>query len=51
MRDGYIMSQGLPEDIVNTENLTKLYGTPVCVTEAKLDYLDRTIKVCVPVMN
>lgn len=51
MRDGYIMSQGLPEDIVNTENLTKLYGTPVCVTEAKLDYQDRTIKVCVPVMN
>ncbi|MDO9492717.1 ABC transporter ATP-binding protein [Acetobacterium sp.] len=51
MRDGYIMAQGLPEDIVNTENLTKLYATPVCVTEARLDFQDRMIKVCIPVMN
>jgi iron complex transport system ATP-binding protein len=51
MRDGVIMAQGCPEDIVTTENLTKLYATPVCVAEAKLDFHNTVTKVCIPVMN
>ncbi len=51
IRDGRIMSQGPPEDVVTTENLTKLYSTTVCVTEAKLDLSDTMMKVCIPVMN
>ncbi len=51
MRDGVIMSQGYPEDIVTTENLTRLYQTPVCVTEAKLSFNKSVTRVCVPVME
>lgn len=51
MRDGLIMAQGAPDDVVTTENLTRLYSTPVCVTEAKLDSKDTPTKVCIPVMN
>ena len=31
------MIQGHPEDVVTTESLTKLYSTPVCVTEAEAE--------------
>jgi iron complex transport system ATP-binding protein len=51
MRDGIVMAQGIPEAVVTTENLTKLYATPVSVTEARLEEQDKFIKVCVPVMN
>lgn len=51
MRDGVIMAQGNPEDIVTTENLTRLYQTPVCVTEAELNFTRSVTKVCVPVMG
>jgi iron complex transport system ATP-binding protein len=51
MRDGVVMAQGTPEQVVTTENLTKLYSTPVCVTEARLDSKDTVTKVCIPVMN
>jgi iron complex transport system ATP-binding protein len=51
MRDGVIMAQGNPEDIVTTENLTRLYQTPVCVTEAELNFKRSVTKVCVPVMG
>ncbi|SHI18720.1 iron complex transport system ATP-binding protein [Sporobacter termitidis DSM 10068] len=51
MRDGVIMAQGMPEEVVTTENLTALYSTPVCVAEAKLDSKDTVTKVCIPVMN
>lgn len=51
MRDGLIMAQGAPNDVVTTENLTRLYATPVCVTEARLDLRDTVTKVCIPVMN
>lgn len=51
MRDGVIMAQGQPDDVVTTENLTRLYSTPVCVAEARLDFTDTTVKVCIPVMN
>lgn len=50
MRDGVIIAQGNPEDIVTTENLTRLYQTPVCVTEAVLKFTRSVTKVCVPVM-
>ena len=49
MRDGVIMAQGAPEVIVTTENLTKLYSTPVIVTQAKTEKLDT--KVCIPIME
>lgn len=51
MRDGVIMAQGHPDDVVTTGNLTRLYATPVCVAEARLDSTDTLIKVCIPVMN
>lgn len=50
MRDGVIMAQGYPEDIVTSENLTELYQTPVYVTETKLNSKRLITKVCVPVM-
>ncbi|SHN88171.1 ABC transporter ATP-binding protein [Desulfitobacterium chlororespirans] len=51
MRDGVIMAQGHPDEVVTTENLTRLYSTPVCVAEARLDAMDTAMKVCIPVMN
>jgi len=51
MRDGVIMAQGMPDKVVTTENLSKLYATPVCVTKAKLDSRDTETKVCIPLMN
>lgn len=51
MRDGLVMAQGIPEDIVTTENLSKLYATPVCVTTAKLHPMDEVTKVCIPIMK
>lgn len=51
MRDGFFMAQGLPDDVVTTENLSKLYATPVCVTKAALYPRDLETKVCIPIMN
>ena len=51
MRDGVIMAQGDPEEIVTTENLSRLYQTPVCVTKAELNSRNSVTKVCVPVME
>ncbi|WP_434512281.1 ABC transporter ATP-binding protein [Desulfitobacterium sp. AusDCA] len=51
MRDGLIMAQGLPDEVVTTENLSKLYATPVCVTKAILYPWDEETKVCIPIMN
>jgi iron complex transport system ATP-binding protein len=49
MRDGRVMAQGPPGDIVTTENLSRLYSTPVAVTEAVID--GQRTKVCVPIMD
>lgn len=51
MKDGVIMTQGYPDDIVTTKNLTELYQTSVCVVEVELGLKSSTIKVCVPVME
>lgn len=51
MRDGVIMAQGIPDKVVTTDNLSKLYDTPVCVTKAKLARQDEETKVCIPLMN
>ncbi|MGI6727209.1 MAG: ABC transporter ATP-binding protein [Anaerovoracaceae bacterium] len=51
MRDGIIMALGYPGDIVTTENLTKLYQTPICVSETTLGRTGSKTKVCVPVME
>jgi len=48
MRDGVIMAQGAPEDIVNTENLSTLYSTSVIVTQAQMG--KEFARVCIPVM-
>ncbi len=50
MRDGLIIKQGNPYEIVITENLTDLYQTPVCVTEAVLPG-NNTAKVCIPLIQ
>lgn len=49
MRDGGILDQGAPEGTVTTENLSVLYSTPVCVSEA--DVFGQKTKVCVPVLD
>ncbi len=51
MRDGVIMAQGLPDNVVTTGNLTRLYSTPVCVAETRLELTGTLTKVCVPVIN
>lgn len=51
MRDGLIMAQGLPDFIITTENLSRLYSTPVCVTTAQLDTQGMVTKVCIPIMK
>jgi iron complex transport system ATP-binding protein len=50
MRDGYIMAQGAPEEIVTSETLSDLYQTPVRVTGTDIDVEGRAMKVCVPLM-
>lgn len=50
MRDGLIVKQGNPYEIVITENLTSLYQTPIYVTEASLPG-NSTVKVCVPLIQ
>lgn len=51
MRDGSIMAQGTPDEIVTSDNLTRLYQTPIRVVEASIHETDSTMKVCVPIMN
>jgi iron complex transport system ATP-binding protein len=53
MRDGTVLDFGSPERVVTSENLTKLYHVPVCVTETVLkDTEGETIqKVCVPILK
>ena len=51
MRDGLIMADGTPEDIVTSENLSKLYQTRVCVTEATLYPDQDKAKVCIPIIK
>ncbi len=51
MRDGIITYQGNPEDVVTTSSLTQLYGTPVCVTNAKINHKGDMTKVCVPLIE
>lgn len=50
MRNGRIVEQGAPYDVVITNNLTKLYQTPVYVTDVALPGANTT-KVCVPIIN
>ncbi len=49
IRNGMIVKQGNPYDVVITDNLTDLYQTPVYVTEVVLPG-DNTTKVCVPIL-
>jgi len=51
MRNGYITACGTPDEIVTSENLSNLYNTHVCVTEATLSPNGTRIKVCVPIMR
>lgn len=51
MRDGGIMAQGSPDDIVTTSNLTELYQTLVRVIEAPAGGSASSIKVCVPIIR
>lgn len=51
MRDGSVMAQGSPDEVVTTEHLSRLYATPVCVAKAVLPQRDEVTKVCIPIMN
>lgn len=49
MRDGVVLAEGTPEEVVTTESLTRLYGTPVAVSQA--DAAGTPVKVCVPLLE
>lgn len=53
MRDGVVMNCGQPEEVVTSENLTRLYEIPVCVTGAEIQLGEHysNAKVCIPVMH
>ena len=53
MRDGTVTAFGSPEEVVTSENLTRLYHVPVCVTEAVLKNTGGggLQKVCVPILK
>lgn len=53
MHGGRVMAQGPPEEIITTEKLTRLYSTPVCVTQAEINMGEQSkkTKVCIPVMD
>ena len=49
MSKGYVMACGAPEEVVTSENLSNLYQSRVCVTEADAD--GKRTKVCMPLMD
>lgn len=51
MRDGLVMAQGLPEEVLTTDNLSRLYAASVCVTTADLHPWEGETKVSVPIMS
>ncbi|MEQ8201117.1 MAG: ABC transporter ATP-binding protein [Syntrophomonadaceae bacterium] len=51
MRDGLVMAQGLPDEVLTTANLSRLYAAPVCVTTADLHPWEGETKVSIPIMN
>lgn len=53
MCGGRIQEDGPPESAVTSGSLTKLYHTPVCVTDAVLENMetDSAQRVCIPILN
>ncbi len=53
LRDGYVLEDSPPEKAVTSENLTRLYHVPVCVTGAVLKNTETKAvqQVCVPLLN
>lgn len=50
LKGGSIIAMGKPEEIVTSENLTKIYGTSICVTTAKFNE-EENKRVCIPIMD
>ena len=51
MKQGKIIKMGKPEEVVTSQNLTRLYETSIYVTDVELCQEDITTKVCVPIMK
>lgn len=51
MKEGKIIKMGKPEEVVTSQNLTRLYETSVYVTDVELCREDITTKVCVPILK
>mgnify|MGYP000877802711 CR=1 FL=1 len=53
LREGTVLEFGSPELVVTSENLSRLYHVPVCVTEAVLKNTGggTSQKVCVPILR
>ena len=49
MRDGRVMAEGVPGEVVTTESLTALYDAPVEVAEAMAAH--EKVKVCIPLLQ
>ena len=50
LRDGRVMAWGPPDQVVNTQTLTQLYQTPVCVSTARVEG-EGEIPVCVLLLS
>ena len=51
MRDGTLVSQGRPEEVLTTANLSRLYAAPVCVSKANLHPWEGETRVSIPIMS
>jgi iron complex transport system ATP-binding protein len=53
MKDGLIMEQGNPEDVITSTSLTKLYDVPIIVaaTEIQNQYVMEIKRVCIPILE
>ena len=51
MKQGKIIKMGKPEEVVTSQNLTRLYETSIYVTDVELCQEDITTKVCVPIIE
>ncbi|MGH3778237.1 MAG: ABC transporter ATP-binding protein [Pseudonocardiaceae bacterium] len=50
MRDGAIVADGLPNEVVTSERLSDLYGVPIHVTHVALpDGYSQEVRTCVPI--
>lgn len=48
LKDGKVSKYGLPEEVVTSQSLSELYGTPICVSSALVN--GESQNVCIPLI-